>query len=340
MLHGTAVGAPRLIALPGGTFLMLKAEDVPTGGVLLRSTDGRAWNSVESGAGGLDAGAILDLAASATTAVILGTTEPMSGTGTAVLDAAEWTSADGVTWTRAPGSDALQAIGARDIVGAPGGFAAVGDARLTVLLSGADGRQWRRTELPVAGAAPASVEYVVPAAGGFLAVGFVDGRSAMWQWDGNAWTRLSFDEEASITSFVATDQWIIATGSIEIPDPVKPGQTTIATVGRQSTDAGATWGSTGLALDGIADVRLFAIDGGFLAVLTPGDPRARVVAVRSSSPGNWEPVALDTAGTESNPMIITAAAISGRRVVLAGHTVGTGAGGDRVDVWTGDATAP
>ena len=339
-LHGDAVGPPRLVALPGGTFLMLKAEDIPGRGVLMRSDDGRTWDQVDASASGLDAGAIVDMAANETAVVILGTTEPMTGTGTEIPNVAEWTSADGVTWTRAPDAGALRAIGARDIVGSSRGFAAVGDAPLAILLSGPDGRQWRQTELPVPPGARGSVSQVAPTADGFLAVGTVEGRSAAWRWDGSGWSRLPFDEAATVWNVVANDGRIIVTGTIETPDPVKPDQTTVAAIAWQSTDGGTTWGSTGLALGGITDARVFAMDGGFLAVLSPGDSREPLSAWRSIRPGAWEPVTLADGGTGYDRPGVGALALSGRRVVLAGNTVGTGAGGDRVVVWIGDTTAP
>jgi len=339
-LHGDAVGAPRLVALPGGTFLMLKAEDIPGRGVLMRSDDGRTWDQVDASASGLDAGAIVDMAANETAVVILGTTEPMTGTGTEIPNVAEWTSADGVTWTRAPDAGALRAIGARDIVGSSQGFAAVGDAPLAILLSGPDGRQWRQTELPVPPGARGSVSQVAPTGDGFLAVGTVEGRSAAWRWDGSGWSRLPFDEAATVWNVVANDGRIIVTGTIETPDPVKPDQTTVAAIAWQSTDGGMTWGSAGLALDGIRDARVFAMDGGFLAVLSPGDSREPLSAWRSIRPGAWEPVTLEDGGTGYDRPGVGALALSGRRVVLAGNTVGTGAGGDRVVVWIGDTTAP
>jgi photosystem II stability/assembly factor-like uncharacterized protein len=339
-LHGDAVGAPRLVALPGGTFLMLKAEDVPGGGVLMRSDDGRTWDQVDASASGLDAGAIVDLAANETAVVILGTTEPMTGTGTEVPNVAEWTSTDGVTWTRAPDAGALRAIGARDIVGSSRGFAAMGDAPLTILLSGPDGRQWRQTELPVPPGARGSVSKVAPTADGFLAVGTVEGRSAAWRWDGTGWSRLPLGDTDSISNVVANDERIIVSGTMETPDPAKPDHPTLTTIAWQSTDGGTTWTSAGLPLDGITGLRVFAMDGGFLAVLSPPDSQDPLSAWRSVRPGAWEPVTLGDGGRGWDRPFVAALALSGRRVVLAGNTVGTGAGGDRVVVWIGDTTAP
>ena len=339
-LHGDAVGAPRLVALPGGGFLMLKSEDVADGGVLLRSGDGRTWDKVDARASGLDAGAIVDLAANGTAVVILGLTKPMTGTGTEVPDEAEWTSADGVTWTRTPDAGALHALGARAIVGSPRGFAAVGDTPLTVLLSGPDGRQWRATEVPVPPGARASVDQVAPAGGGFLAVGTVEGRSAAWRWAGAAWFRLPLPDTDAISMVVADEGWIIGSGMREIPNPADPDHPTMDAVAWQSIDGGTSWATSGLPLDGAPDVRVFALDGGFLAVLAPIDSEQPLSAWRSSRPGTWEPVALENGGAGWDRPFVAALALSGRRVVLAGNTVGTGGGGDRVVVWTGDSTVP
>jgi hypothetical protein len=339
-LHGDAVGGPRLVTLPGGGFLMLKKEDMPSGGSLLRSDDGRTWRPVDARSSGLDAGAIEDLAASATTVVILGTAQPLSGTGTDVPELLEWTSADGVTWTRVPDAGPLQAIGAGGIVGSPQGFAAVGDARLTILLSGPDGRTWRATDVPVAQGARGSVDEVAPTGDGFLAVGTVEGRSVLWRWAGAGWFPVPLARTDAISSVVAGDGRIIVTGTIETPDPLKPDQPVVGAVAWQSVDDGVTWTTTGLALGGITDIAVFAIGGAFLAVLSPGDWRRPSTAWQSIRPGAWEPVTFAAADDGQGRPFVSALAMSGRRVVLAGNTVGTGAGGDRVIVWIGDTTGP
>jgi len=340
ILHGSAVGAPGLVTLPDGTFLMHLADDVPNGGVLLRSGDGRAWAHADEAARGLDAGAILEMAANDTAVVILGAAEPMTGTGSGSPTAMAWTSADGTTWKRVAAGGVLGTAGARTIVGSPRGFASVGDARLTVLLSGPDGRQWRATELPVAAGARASVELVAPVWNGFIATGTVEGRSVMWRWDGSTWVRLPFDQEASISHVISVAGRVIATGMVETPDPANPDQATVATLAWESTDGGSTWHDTGLPLDGVNTISVFAVEAGFLAVLAPADWRKPLTAWRSTGPGIWEGVTITDAGDDQDRPLAAALAVSGRRVVLAGNTVGTGAGGDRVVVWTGDSTAP
>ena len=55
---------------------------------------------------------------------------------------------------------------------------------------------------------------------------------------------------------------------------------------------------------------------------------------------SWDPVTLADGGRGFDRPLISGLAVDGRRVVLAGSTVGTGAGGDRLVVWTGDVTAP
>ena len=339
-LHGDAVTGPRLVAVPGGTFLMLKSEDMPTGGVLLRSGDGRTWAQVDASRTGLDAGAIADMAASDTTVVILGTTEPMSGDSTQVLTQGEWTSTDGTTWTRVPDAAALQAFGALNLVGSPAGFVLLGSEPLGILMSGPDGRQWRHMTLPVPAGANGSLNQVVPTTDGYLAVGTINGRSAAWRWNHAGWSGLPFVNTDSITSIVANDERILVAGSVEVPDPVNPNDPRLTSVAWQSTDGGATWGATGLALDGIGDIRLFAVGGGFLAVLSPTVVERQLSAWRSVSAGTWEPVTLANGGTGWDRPLAGVMALSGRRVVLAGNTVGTGAGGDRVVIWYGDTTAP
>jgi hypothetical protein len=113
-----------------------------------------------------------------------------------------------------------------------------------------------------------------------------------------------------------------------------------AAVAWQSIDGGTSWATSGLPLDAGPDVRVFALDGGFLAVLAPIDSELPLSTWRSSRPGTWEPVALENGGAGWERPLVAALALSGRRVVLAGNTVGTGGGGDRVVVWTGDTTAP
>jgi hypothetical protein len=319
---------------------MLKAEDMPNGGVLLRSDDGRAWQAVDAGASGLDAGAILDLAANPTAVVILGTIAPMTGSGTETPTVAEWVSGDGIGWTRAPDSSGLRAINARAIVGSASGFAAPADSEFVVLMSGPDGRQWRRTPLPAPAGARGGVNRVVATARGFLAVGTVEGRSALWRWEGAGWSRLGLPDTDAITSVAGTDGRIVVTGSTETPDPVNPDRPTIAAIAWESTNGGATWASAGLDLDGITDVDMFTIGTGFVAVLYPNDARAPLAAWRSTRPGAWDPIALPEAGARAERPLVSVVAVSGSRVVLAGNTAGTGAGGDRVVVWVGDLAAP
>jgi hypothetical protein len=240
-----------------------------------------------------------------------------------------------------PGAAAsFRVFGAQQFVGSPLGFAVVGDARLTVLMSGPDGRQWRRTDLPVPPGARGSVDQVARAGDGFLAVGTVEGRSAAWRWAGAGWLSLPIVATDSVSSIVTDDERIIVTGMKEIPDPVRPDLTTLAALAWESTDGGITWGTAGLALDGIGDIRVLAMDGGFVAVLAPPSSEKPLSAWRSTRPGTWEPVTLGGTGGGFDRPLISAMAVSGRRVVLAGNTVGTGGGGDRVIVWVGETTAP
>jgi hypothetical protein len=335
-LHGPAITAPTVVALPDGTFLMLRAEDIPARGVLLRSADGRTWAQVDARASGLDAGAIVDLAANEAGALILGRTKPMTGTGDDVADQAAWASADGVTWTRVPGAAALRTIAAWDIVASSRGFAAVGDEPLAIAVAGPDGRAWARTELPLVAGIRGTVDRLAAAGNGFVAVGTVEGRSAAWRWDGAGWSRLPFPDVGSISDLVADDQRIIVTGVIEQPNAANPDLPTLAAVASESLDGGRTWSNTALSLDGISSVAAFELDGGFLAVLEPADPRGVITAWRSLRPGSWDAIGLnDEAGRPDRAGVATLAH-SGSRVVLAGSVGGTGAGADRIVVWVGD----
>ena len=112
---------------------------------------------------------------------------------------AEWVSTDGVRWTRAPDSPLIRAVGARSIVGSATGFAVVGDADPAVLMSGPDGGPWRRTQMPVPAGAAVSIERVRPTDRGFLAVGTLDGRSALWRWENASWSRLRLLDTDGIT---------------------------------------------------------------------------------------------------------------------------------------------
>lgn len=341
ILHGEAVFAPRLVALPGGAFLMRKNEDMPSGGVLLRSDDGRSWSQVDTSASGMDAGAIEDLAANGTAVVALGTTTPRDGSGLETPDLSEWTTVDGVTWTRVADADAvLRAIVARTIVASPRGFAALGDDPRAILMSGSDGRQWRRTEVPIAAGVKGGIGLVAPTGDGFVAIGTVAGRSTAWRWAGAGWFSLPLPDTDAISRIDAAGGRLIVSGTRETPDPANPDQSTVAAVWWESTDGGMSWGSTGLSLDGIADLRVFGMDGGFLAVLTPVDAQKPDSAWRSVTPGVWEPVTFTAGGGGADRPFVSALARSGSHVVLAGNTVGTGAGGDRVVVWVGETTAP
>ncbi len=341
ILHGDAVGAAPLVALPGGGFLMLKSEDVPDGGVLLRSDDGRTWAELDARSSGLDAGAILDLAASDTTAVILGATKPRSGDGNDPVELAEWTSADGVTWTRQPDEGrVLTDFGTRSIVGSPRGFATLGDPPLTVQVAGPDGRHWRSTDLPVPAVAQGSIDQVVPTADGFLAVGSLEDQTAVWRWVGAGWFRTSLLASDSITTIAGAGARIIATGTLETPDPRDPDRLALAAIAFELADGGSTWSPSALKLDGITDIGVFAAGGGFLAVLYPADPQKQLSMWRSVRPGAWESVQLRNMPGGPDQPLMSAVAVSGSRVVMAGDTVGTGGGGDRVVVLVGDVSAP
>lgn len=338
ILHGDSVGRPNLVALPGGGFLMLKAEDMPKGGVLLRSDDGRTWNKVDASGSGLDVGHLEYMAANETTAVILGTLEPLTGTGDESLELFEWTSPDGVTWTRAPEDTVWRDFGGGSITGSPRGFVSRADARWTILMSGPDGWPWQRTDVPVPPGATGSLTGVGPVGDGYRAVGDVDGRFAMWRWDGGGWFRQPLDDLDGMMSVTESGERMIGSGDVETPDPRHPGQTRLTGVAWESTDGGTTWGDTGLPLDGTNDVGVIPMDGGFLALVYPGDPDEPFSALRSIRSGVWEPVTLDAGARGSERPLVGVMAVSGTRVVLAGSTVGTGGGGDRVVIWTGDTT--
>jgi hypothetical protein len=337
VLHGPAVTAPTVVTLPDGTFVMLRGQDTPVRGVLLHSDDGRTWKEVDRQGSGLDAGAIVDLAANDTGAVILGRMKPMTGTGEDVPDQAVWTSADGRTWRRAPSTERLRAIGARDIIASSEGFAATGEPSLTILVSGPGGREWRASQVsdePVGGL----VERVAPAGKGFIAIGTIDALTVAWRWRAGSWSRLRLDQAEPISGVVATESRMIVAGSNEHSNPGNPDQPTFVAVGRESIDGGTTWSELGLPLAGMSDVTVFLVDDGFLAVLYPADFRAPLTAWLSMQPGSWEPVALgDGPGPPDGPAV-SSVAVSGRRVVMAGFDVGTGAGGDKVTVWVGDLT--
>lgn len=339
-LRGDAVGGPQLVALPGGGFLMHRSEDMPGGGALLRSADGRTWDLVDARAAGLDAGAIVALAANGSTVMVLGTLQPRTGDGVEEPEIVEWTSADGVSWTRAPTEPTFQAFRARDIVGSARGFAALGDPPGTILVSAPDGRRWQSTDVPLAPGTGASVEQVTPTGDGFLAVGRQGGRSEVWRWAGAAWIPLRLPATDAISRILVSGGRIVVSGTIEGPDPADPSSTIASDIAWESPDAGTTWIGTGLPLENGADLGVFALDRGFLAVLASHDGDQPLTAWRSVAVGAWEPVALADAGRGWDRPLASALAVSGQRVVLAGHTVGTGGGGDRVVVWVGDLGAP
>lgn len=341
ILHGDAVAASALVALPGGGFLLYKQADIAGGGALLRSTDGRAWDAVDARASGLDVGTIVAMAATASTVMVLATLQPPVENDAGTPERAEWTSADGIAWSRVP-QPAFLAFGTRDIVGSAKGFAALGDPPRTVLISGLDGRHWQTTELPIAPGVRASLNQVTEAGDGFLAVGTVEGRSAAWRWAGTAWLPVRLPATDEISRIVVSHGRIVVTGSNEAADPSDPTIIVLTAIAWESVDLGATWADAGLTIEGGADLRVFAFAGGFLAVLAPSPAAASatLTAWRSTRPDTWDPVSLADAGTGWDLPLASGVAVSGHRVVLAGNTVGTGGGGDRVVVWVGDLVAP
>lgn len=325
-----------MVALPGGGFLMLMTEDVDEGGVLLRSADGRTWDRVDARAAGLDAVVLVDLAADDTTAMVLGMPAPRAEDGSPT-GLAVWTSVDGRAWTRIPDGGALLDIVAEEVAGSHTGFAAIGRAP-TILLSGPDGSGWRRTTVPEG--ALASLYTLAADGDGFVATGSVNDRPAVWRSAGAGWFRLRLPDTDAVSRISAVDARFVAWGTVETPDPLIPDTSTSATVAWESNDDGSTWASLGLPLGGAPDLSIVALDGGFLAVLAPNPSEMPLSAWRSIRPGVWEPVALADGGTGFDRPYVSSVAVSGRRVVLAGNTVGTGAGGDRVVVWFGEATGP
>lgn len=341
VLHGDAVFAPDLVAVPGGGFLMVMNEDMPNGGTLLRSEDGRTWTPIDVAdrvAAGLGAAAITDIAATGSTILLTGTDKPFDPEAPRRLPAA-WTTAEGTTWTRLAELGVLQATGSWSVTGSPVGFAATNDERLEVLIAGPDATAWRRTEVPVPAGLRASVGQVAPLDDGFIALGVIEGEAVAWRWNGAGWRRLILGLGGDPSAVSASGSRLVITGYHEEADPAKPaddGATIMRAVAWESADGGGTWVTSPLPIGERSDVEVLSAGGGrFVAVVGPSDASGGTAAFWSTEPGIWTEIPFDDPSAD-DWVLISRIAISGGRVVLAGSTVGTGAGGDRIGVWTAD----
>jgi hypothetical protein len=335
-LHGDAVGSPSIVSLPDGSFLMLRREDMPNGGLLLHSADGMTWEPLAGNVPGSGGTAIRALASSGGAVVAFGSLKEMDPTGPQPAPkTAIWRSTDGLTWDLAhpilvPGVDA------DDATGFALGFIGRGQPLERLLVGDARGNQWRLATYPGATDHRVSMDRVTSNAGGYVAVGSSGADGIAWRsTDGSTWARLPLVlAGVQLRGVVASGDRLVATGYRETGNGDAD---TMVPVAIASVDGGQSWSDAGIPLDGMTSVGVLAIPGGIVAIAT--GPRADSPdAVWFSSDGRrWSAVTVEDAAADEPHVLPRVAAWAGGRIVLVGNTVGTGAGGDRLVVWTCDA---
>ena len=327
-LHGDGVGRPRVVALPGGGFLLLMHEDVPNGGRLFRSDDGSVWMPL--GAGERPAVPRLsDIAASPAAVVVLGQDLPPD-IGAAEPRIRAFRSPDARTWQPVNNLAALRAVLAGTVVAESSGFAAMGGSPDTIAFAGPDGDGWTPTRIVLPG--EAGLWGLVPADPGFVAWGSANRTTMAWRVDGNRWAPIDLPTEAVEPIDMA---WAGDRGVVSGWDPTTAGDPDAIPkpAAMETTDGGRSWAAVPTDLTGIDTVVTVGGPGAIYLFEYPngGDPRA----IGTVGDIGWQEVTVEAPGIKGDTAYIGSIAVSGRRVVAAGNTVGTGAGGDRVVIWTG-----
>ncbi len=346
--QGGGVRGPTVVTLPDGSFLLLRSEDSPSGGALLHSDDGITWSVLPGAVPGTGGSWIGGLAATRSAAAVSG--DEVTGyfntddDETAPRQTAIWVSGDGMSWPAVTNANVFDGFAVLDLVASRDAFVGVGSTggattAASVLLGSPDGTTWRLVPLPAPSAAAASAGSIVATGSGFIVLGEVDGVTAAWRSpDGATWTRLSLSAPgATFYGAAAAGDRLLLSGQMTVPDPSSDeGERSVATLWL-STDGGQTWSDAGLKLGNADFVSVFSVADGLLAIASPHLVTDGMRAWVSSAGSDWQRLRMTDAGKALGDAVApSSVAISGSRVVLVGSTLGTGAGGDRAVVWTGD----
>jgi hypothetical protein len=173
----------------------------------------------------------------------------------------------------------------------------------------------------------------------FVAVGSEGDVTRVWtSIDGRAWTVSPFwIPSVSLYDVAVCGNRLLATGMVTVADPTSfEGERSFAGAWL-SVDGGATWADAGIDLLSADSAAALAIGDGFLLVAMPHVWRSPLRAWRldPAQAAGWIATDLGDSAVETDR------AWPGRRpspsrIVLAGSTTGTGAGGDRDAIWVGD----
>ena len=237
------------------------------------SKDGKAWTSAPSAGDALEG-----------EMVAVGSGLVAAGTVSNGMQAAAWTSGDGVTWTASTDADLLPAPGYRGtsisgLAAGPGGIAAVGtewgeNGQRPAAWWSTDGVEWVRSTEPLVGSGARDVAVL---GDGFVIVGAANAlanegtRAAFWfSDDGRTWTTVADDGVRGgkePQAVVASDTGLVSVGYrfgfTELPGAMAPmtwtsgdgrSWTAVVPSGDMSpwpypgaspvTDEGALWGSS------------------------------------------------------------------------------------------------
>lgn len=190
-------GGPGLVAVGGSSHLTNRSAAVWT------SADGVAWSRVahsEAVFGGEDHHWMNSVVVGGPGLVAVG------GTGFSDRDAAVWTSADGLTWSRVSDDGGFGGAGMQEMhsiaAGGPGLVAVgyesdeSGRDRVAVVWTSSDGTTWTRVEDGVPGSDEEQEMFDVVVGGpGMTAIGR-EGEAAIWtSVDGITWSRVPYDED-------------------------------------------------------------------------------------------------------------------------------------------------
>jgi len=230
-MDGVAVGGTGLVAV-GGEWLGDEAD-----AVVWTSPDGLAWNRVphdETVFGGAANQLMTDVVAAGPGLVGVG--YDASGGD---RDAAVWTSADGLAWSRVPHDEAVFGGGASqgiEVVLVAGarlvgvGYDGSGGDFDAAVWTSVDGLAWSRVphdEVVLGGEGDQEMWDAVVSGGGVVAVGYEDlsatgdGRAAVWvSADGVAWSRVPHDEAVlggegwqEMAAVIVAEQGLLAVGN-------------------------------------------------------------------------------------------------------------------------------
>jgi hypothetical protein len=271
--------------------------------------------------------------------VLAGGTPPAGGGSVGGFEPAMWSSSDGLRWDLEPKA-AVVGMVPNLLAASPGAFLGVAGSTGQAWLGDPSGRSWTAVKVMPGPDPGMSINRVASIGNGFLAVGGVGLLATAWRsTDGRTWARLPFNRpDTSANRIAAVGDRIVVSGSVIVADPTSPDGEASVAAAWISRDGGSTWRDAGLNLAGADTVAVFAVGDGFLAAILPHESGRQPLAMfRSVRDGPWEPVRLADGGTGLDLGWPSSIAVRGSRVVLVGSTLGTGAGGDRAVVWTGDA---